>query len=260
MNNKGVIGRERRSRAVLDRYAVLLQYGFSLKIDKGNKHWQNLAKAKDLRDYYTHIEAMKSRAISSEEVFDYMEAVMLGIIWPSAEIQRTILLGIHDLYYMWVQLTDLARDHLPEGHVEQPFFHPWKLAGRSYMFYCPFTNVDEEKFPNSQEEMARSKREGIRIDVRCVAGSTPRAFCSAYLPKRVRFHSPNSTLACVPAFRCRANARRETTEFVCSAFCCASNLAKFADVFEKLLSQNWRIWVATAADGAHLARSSKTVA
>jgi len=27
-----------------------------------------------------------------------MEDLILGIIWPSAEVKRTLLLGIHDIY------------------------------------------------------------------------------------------------------------------------------------------------------------------
>jgi hypothetical protein len=155
VNQKGVITQETRYRPVLDRYAVLLQYGFNYKIDRGNRHWQALQKAKDLRDYYTHIDAMNSRSISSDEVLEYLESAMLGIIWPSAEVQRTIMLGIHHLYYTWVQLVDLAREHLPNGYCEQPFFHAWHLTGEAYQFYCPFTNVDEEKFSNTKQEMAK---------------------------------------------------------------------------------------------------------
>ena len=152
VDNRGVIGSERRHRAALDRYAVLLQYGFGYKIDKGSKHWQELVKAKNLRDYYTHIDAMNSRSISSDEVLDYIEAVLLGMLWPSSAVQRTILLGIHDMYWTCVQLGDLARTYLPKGHIEQPFFHSIKLGDESYMFYCPFTNVDEAKFQNSRQQ------------------------------------------------------------------------------------------------------------
>lgn len=63
VSRKGVIDQERRHRPVHDRYAVLLQYGVEYQIDRGNKHWQALEKAKELRDYYTHIDAMNSRAL-----------------------------------------------------------------------------------------------------------------------------------------------------------------------------------------------------
>jgi hypothetical protein len=61
---------------------------------------------------------------------------------------------------MWDQLRDLTHDALPQGHIEQPFFHGWKLGGEPFMFYCPFNNVDGKKFPNSDEEMGRAPRRG----------------------------------------------------------------------------------------------------
>ena len=69
------------------------------KVDRGNKYWQALERTRDLRDYYTHIDATNSRALSSEDVIDYLETVMLGIIWPSAEVERTLQLGIFDSYW-----------------------------------------------------------------------------------------------------------------------------------------------------------------
>jgi hypothetical protein len=109
VSRKGDIRQETRYHPVLDRYAVLLQFGAGHKVDRGNKYWQALERARDLRDYYTHIDAMNSRALSSNDVFNYLESVMLGIIWPSAEVKRTLQFGIFDLYWMWDQLRDLAR-------------------------------------------------------------------------------------------------------------------------------------------------------
>jgi hypothetical protein len=123
VNKNGAVEQQARYRPVLDRYAVLLQYGFGYSIDRGNKFWQALERARDLRDYYTHIDAMNSRALAFEDVRDYLEDVMLGIIWPSSEVKRTLLLGIHDIYWIWDQLQELAKSHLPDGHIEQPFFH-----------------------------------------------------------------------------------------------------------------------------------------
>jgi hypothetical protein len=159
VGRKGVIDRETRYRPVLDRYAVLLQYGFGYQVDRGSKYWQALERAKDLRDYYTHIDAMNSRALSSDAVLDYLETVMLGIIWPSAEVKHTLQLGIFFLYWMWDRLQRLARTEMPNGHVEEPVFHSRKLDGQPYMFYCPFTNVDTTKFPNSDEQMGRPPRQ-----------------------------------------------------------------------------------------------------
>ncbi len=84
---------------------------------------------------------------------------MLGLIWPSSEVKRTLHLGIFDLYWMWRQLRDLANNEMPEGHIEQPFFHGRNLSDEPYLFYCPFTNVDNKKFPNSDEQMGRPPRQ-----------------------------------------------------------------------------------------------------
>jgi hypothetical protein len=101
---------------------------------------------------------MNSRALSQNDVMDYLETVMLGIIWPSAEVKRTLLLGVFDMYWVWDQIRELASNHLPDGHVEQPFFHSLPLNGQCHTFYCPFTNVDNQKFPNSDEEAGRPPR------------------------------------------------------------------------------------------------------
>jgi hypothetical protein len=151
VGRKGSIEKETKCRPVLERYTVLLQYGMGYKVDRGSIYWQALDRARDLRNYYTHIDAMNSRALPSDDVFDFLETVMLGIIWPSSEVKRTLQLGIFDLYWMWDQLRNLAHTVLPDGHTEQPFFHGWKLEGKPHLFYCPFTNVDNVKFPNSDE-------------------------------------------------------------------------------------------------------------
>src|SRR5207248_2269515 len=79
VDRSGAIKKETKYRPALDRYAVLLQYGMGYKVDRGNKYWQALERARDLRDYYTHIDAMNSRALSSNDIFDFLETVMLGI-------------------------------------------------------------------------------------------------------------------------------------------------------------------------------------
>ena len=89
VSRKGSIEKETKYRPILDRYAVLLQYSMGYKVDRGSEHWQAFEQAPDLCDYYTHIDAMNSRPLSSDDVFHYLEAVTLGIIWPSAEAKST---------------------------------------------------------------------------------------------------------------------------------------------------------------------------
>jgi hypothetical protein len=82
-----------------------------------------------------------------------MEVILLAIIWPSSELKRTQLLGVYGLYWIWDALREKAEDF-----TEQPFFKNWLFANETRVgFYCPFTNVDNSRFPNSQEELARRK-------------------------------------------------------------------------------------------------------
>jgi len=139
---------------VLRRYVVLLRYGYDFEVDRGNKHWQLLLGAKDLRDYYTHLDVHEPRAVSSQEVLDYMEAVMMALIWPSCELGRTLLLGIYRLYEMWAGLAELETEY-----IEQPSFKDvlWKEA---YLFHCNFENVDTLRFRNVKEELRRREKGG----------------------------------------------------------------------------------------------------
>lgn len=142
IDKKGKIETRTKYQAVLDRYAILLLYGYSFSVDKGNKYWQELEKAKELRDYYTHLDINIPRAVTSHEILSFMEAVMMGIIWPSSALQRTLLLEIYRLYCNWVRLRELATEY-----TEQPFFKDWPLQG-PYQYHCNFENVDPSRFPN----------------------------------------------------------------------------------------------------------------
>lgn len=146
LDNRGVIKERPRYYSVLDRYAVFLKYAYDFNLDRGSKFWQQLEKAKELRDYYTHLDVCDPRAISSNEVLDYMEALLLGIIWPSSMLQRTLMLGVFYLYDIWTFL----HDHREE-YIERPFFMDWHLHER-YQFHCNFENVDINRFPNTDEE------------------------------------------------------------------------------------------------------------
>lgn len=138
---------------VLGRYAVLLKYGYDFMVDRGNKHWQSLVRAKSLRDYYTHLDLHEPRAVSSQEVLDYMEAVMMALIWPSCELRRTLLLGIYRLYEMWAELAELQTEY-----IEQPLFKD-VLFEEAYQFHCNFENVDTSRFPNVEE--LRGRENGV---------------------------------------------------------------------------------------------------
>lgn len=145
LDKKGKQRIKNKWQPILDRYTFLLKFGYQYEVDKGNKHWQALQKAKELRDYYNHLDIHEPKDISSNQVLEFMEAVMLAIIWPSCELKRTLFLGIYYLYDIWVKLCELQ-----ETYMEQPMFKDW-LRDEAFMFHCNFENVDTLRFPNSKE-------------------------------------------------------------------------------------------------------------
>lgn len=145
----GAIKQRTRFQSVLDRYSVLLVHGYGWKPDRGSKVWQKVA-AKALRDYYTHLDITEPRAVTSEQVHQFMENILLAIIWPSSVLQRTLLLGEYRLYELWECLYRSA-----ESYTEQPFFLDWHLK-QEYLFHCNFENVDADRFPNTDQRLANS--------------------------------------------------------------------------------------------------------
>ena len=129
VDGKGDLKLVERYRPVLDRYAVLLRYGFGLQVDRGARYWQALKEAQDLRDYYTHMEAVTSRSVSSAEVLNFMETVLLGIITPSSQLKKTVMLNVFYLYDRCAELIELTSEVLPKGHTEEPWFHSKRMEG-----------------------------------------------------------------------------------------------------------------------------------
>ena len=148
---KGRICDRTRFRPVLERYFLLLKYGQRYELNRGARFWQRLKAAQILRDYYTHLDVTKDpRSISTSEVVEFMESVLLGIIAPSAHVKRTQLLHVYDLYWDWDSLRKLGTEY-----VEQPLLKDMPVGRDRYFFYCPFDGVDSERFPNSKEDYAR---------------------------------------------------------------------------------------------------------
>ena len=152
VDKHGNVRSRARFQAVLDRYAVFLRYGYSYEVDRGNDYWQRVQAAQRLRDYYTHLDVNEPRAVSSTETLTFMESVLLAIIRPSAEIRRTLLLGVYRLYDQLMRLEELTTEY-----VEQPFFKDWPF-GEPYQFHCNFDGVDADRFPNPQEDLARREK------------------------------------------------------------------------------------------------------
>ncbi len=147
IDDKGDIKTKQRYYPVLNRYSLLLKYGYRLNADKGSTYWQNLKNAQELRHYYTHVAVRESKAISSTEVVNYLEAVLMAIITPSCLLQRTLMLNVYYLYETWAGLADVV-----EEFSEQPFFHD-KPFKEGYLFHCNFEDVDANRFPSWREQL-----------------------------------------------------------------------------------------------------------
>lgn len=154
VDGRGNVRSRTRYQSVLDRYAVLLRHGYGFEVDRGAKWWQQLERAKEVRDYYTHLDVLEARALSSGDVLQFLEDVLLALIYPSAQLKRTLHIGIYHLYWQWSDVADIA-----EEYVEQPFFKDFYLK-EGYMFHCNFENVDFTRFPNSRQE--REYKEKLR--------------------------------------------------------------------------------------------------
>lgn len=141
----GAIRTRTRYQSVLDRYSVFLFYAYGHAVDRGASWWQDLEKAKALRDYYTHVNAKEPREISTSAMTQFLEWVLLGLVVPSSLLQRSLLLGQFHLYDIWMQLRDLATEY-----TERPFFMKWHLR-EPRMFHCNFQNVDT-RFPSVRDE------------------------------------------------------------------------------------------------------------
>lgn len=145
VNQKGEIITKTKYHGVLDRYAVFLKYAYSFEVKKGDAYWQNLRKAKDLRDYYTHLDLSEPRELTAQEVLSFMEAILLAIITPSSILQRTLMLGVYWLYEIWLTLKKYCAEYS-----ERPLQLNWPSDGE-YLFHCNFDNIDDERFLSMQQ-------------------------------------------------------------------------------------------------------------
>ena len=102
---------------VIERYAVLLRYGYQYIVDRSNCFWCRLKDANDLRNHYTHLPIQEPRELNTDDILTFLESIFLAIIVPSSRLQRTLLLKIFHLYSMWDSLRDIVR---PIS--ERPFF------------------------------------------------------------------------------------------------------------------------------------------
>lgn len=143
---RGSLKARSKYQSVLDRYSVFIHYAYKHNVDKGTKFWQELERAKTLRDYYTHLDINEPRSITTKDVSRFIEAILLGLIWPSSILQRSFLLRQYFLYGIWAELQQYV-----EEYRERPFFLDWHLK-EPVMFHCNYEGVDSTRFPSVRDE------------------------------------------------------------------------------------------------------------
>jgi hypothetical protein len=142
----GTIRTRARYQSVLDRYSVFIFYAYDHKIDRGSTFWQALKEAKELRDYYTHLDVNEPRAITSADIMSFIERTLLGLIWPSSILQKSFMLHQYFLYEIWAGLREYAKEY-----TERPFFMNWHLK-EPRLFHCNYEGVDASRFPSVRDD------------------------------------------------------------------------------------------------------------
>jgi hypothetical protein len=140
---------------VLDRYMALLRYGYGYSVDRRKTYWQRGEAARDLRNYFVHPNVRETRNITSDQVLNFMEDVLMLFIVPSCDIKRSVFLGQYRYHNMVTDLRELAFPC-----TEQPLFYDWQFR-REFLTHCNFTGVDTSLFPNLRQK-ADLQREGHR--------------------------------------------------------------------------------------------------
>jgi hypothetical protein len=145
-NARDCLSEIKKHHPVLKRYKFLLLYGYGFTVNTRDAYWIGLDRANQLRNYYTHVGMNECKDISSDDVINFLEDVMMAVVQPSCELRRTLFLGIYRLYEIWARLRELQE----ETFTEQPFFKDVPF-NEGYLFHCNFENVDAVRFPNMKE-------------------------------------------------------------------------------------------------------------
>jgi hypothetical protein len=127
---------------LLQRYWWLLKFGYGLEYARGGRIWQMGKAALDKRNELVHYEVSDMPSLKATKLWQYLEAILLLLIGPSALLGKSIMPDQYELYGLLVDLQPLV-----EEYEERPFFKDMPLRLTAVSFPCPFQNVDDEKFP-----------------------------------------------------------------------------------------------------------------
>lgn len=142
VNKKGVVQKRRKPQPLLIRYWWLLKFGHGLEYNRGSRIWQMGRRACDKRNELVHYKLSDMPSLRATELWQHLEAMLLLLIGPSAEIGRTVMPDQYELHGMLDDLRPLIEDY-----EEKPFFKDKPVQLNGVIFPCPFSKVDGKNFP-----------------------------------------------------------------------------------------------------------------
>jgi len=129
-----------RQRPVLDRYWLLLRYGYGLDYDRGNKIWQAGQAALAKRNGLVHYEVSSAPSLVTLELWTHLEAILLLLVGPSTELKKSVYSHQFEVHWVLSEMRPLIVDF------EEKTLFKGKMSG-GYLFPCSFDGIPEERYP-----------------------------------------------------------------------------------------------------------------
>src|SRR5262249_49114219 len=129
-----------RQRPVLDRYWLLLKYGYGLDYDRGSKIWQAGQAALAKRNELVHYEVSSAPSLITSELWTHLEAILLLFVGPSTVLGRSVYSHQFEVHWVLSEMRPLIIDF------EEKTSFKGKMSG-GYLFPCSFDGIPEERYP-----------------------------------------------------------------------------------------------------------------
>lgn len=142
IDEQGKITSRRTPQPLLSRYAWLLKFGYGCNYDQGSRIWQLGRAAMTKRNELVHYEFSDMPALSTTQLWEFLESILLLLIGPSSLIKKSLMPSQYELYGVLSDLRPLIEEF--EG---KPFLKDWPLDLEAIIFPCAFDRVDEAQFP-----------------------------------------------------------------------------------------------------------------
>jgi hypothetical protein len=143
----GSVKQRRRQRTILERYWLILKYGHGYDFARGSKIWQAGQAALEKRNELVHYEVGKTPSLGLFELWSHMEAILLILIAPSADLKRSVYTSQFEIYEKLADLFPLLEQI--GDFVEQPIHKDWnRKPWGTHIFACSFSNIDNDRYPS----------------------------------------------------------------------------------------------------------------